>query len=159
MPRIPTTPATVALDDAAVPWRGFVYEHDPRAQSYGREAAAALGLDPGRVFKTLVLDVDGELSVAVIPVNNTLNLKHAAAALGGKTAALAAPRAVTNATGYVMGGVSPFGMKRRLPTAVDLSALEHAMILVSGGRRGFDVEVRVDDLVRLLDAEIAELTR
>lgn len=159
MPRFPTTPATIVLDQASVSWIGHTYTHDPRAESFGREAAEALGYDPARVFKTLVIEVDGQLAVAILPVNRNLNLKLAAAALDGKTAALAAPRIVTNATGYVLGGVSPLGMKRTLPTVLDSSAAVWETILVSGGRRGFDVELAASDLRALTRATMAEVTR
>lgn len=147
-----STPATVALTRAGIPFIVRAYRHDPRATSYGLEAAEALGVPPERVFKTLLADVDGRLSVGVVPVTGQLDLKALARALGGSRASMADPAAAARATGYVVGGISPLGQKRRLPTVVDASALDHETILVSAGRRGMDLEIRPADLVRQLDA-------
>lgn len=139
------------------------YEHDPRAHerglSYGQEAALALGIEAERVFKTLLADVDGALTVAVVPVDGQLDLKALAAAVGGKKAAMADPAAAERATGYVVGGISPLGQRKRLPTVVDASALAHASVLVSAGRRGVDVELAPADLVRLTNARTAPIGR
>jgi Cys-tRNA(Pro)/Cys-tRNA(Cys) deacylase len=136
------------------------YEHDPRTElSYGMEAATALGIDPRQVFKTLVADVDGALTVAVVPVDGQLDLKGLAAAVGGKKAAMADPAAAERATGYVVGGISPLGQRRRLATVVDESALEFPAVLVSAGRRGVDVELAPADLVRLTGARTAPIAR
>ncbi len=139
------------------------YEHDPRARerglSYGLEAAQALGLDPAQVFKTLLADVDGALTVAVVPVDRTLDLKALAGAVGGKRATMADPAAAERATGYVVGGISPLGQRRRLATVVDVSALDFATVLVSAGRRGLDVELAPGDLVRLTGAVTAAISR
>ena len=139
------------------------YEHDPRARergvSFGMEAAQALGLDPAQVFKTLLADVDGRLTVAVVPVDRSLDLKALAAAVGGKRAVMAEPAAAERATGYVVGGISPLGQRRRLPTVVDDSALAWPTVLVSAGRRGLDVELAPDDLVRLTEASTAPVAR
>jgi Cys-tRNA(Pro)/Cys-tRNA(Cys) deacylase len=139
------------------------YEHDPRGPgrgvSYGMEAALALGVDPRQVFKTLVADVDGTLTVAVVPVDAALDLKALAAAVGGKRAAMADPAAAERATGYVVGGISPLGQRRRLPTVIDASALAAATVLVSAGRRGMDVELAPADLVRLTGAATAPIAR
>lgn len=157
------TPAVRALAAAGVPHTVHAYDHDARAVAgglgYGAEAAAALGVDPARVLKTLVAAVDGALAVAVLPVAERLDLKALAAALGGKRAELAEPAAAARATGYVVGGISPLGQRRRLPTAVDASALEHGTVLVSAGRRGLDVELAPADLVRLTAAVPAPLSR
>lgn len=153
------TPALVALHAAGIEVTAHAYTHDPRAESYGLEAAAALGLDPARVFKTLMIEVDGSLAVAVVPVAGSLDLKHAAAALGGKRAAMADPAAAQRATGYVLGGISPFGQKRAHPTVVDETALAHATVYVSGGRRGLDLEVRPGDLVAQTRAVTAPIAR
>lgn len=153
------TPALVALHRAGVEVTAHAYEHDPRAQSYGQEAADVLGLDPARVFKTLMIDLDGELAVAVVPVSGTLDLKRAAAALGAKRAHLADAAAAQRATGYVLGGISPFGQKRAHRTVVDESALTHRTIFVSGGRRGLDLEVTPQDLVAQTDAVTAAIGR
>ena len=119
----------------------------------------ALGLDPAQVFKTLLADVDGGLVVAVVPVDRSLDLKALAAAAGGKRAVMADPAAAERATGYVVGGISPLGQRRRLPTVVDASALEWATVLVSAGRRGLDVELAPADLVRLTNAVTAAVAR
>jgi Cys-tRNA(Pro)/Cys-tRNA(Cys) deacylase len=133
------------------------YEVDPKASSYGEAAAAALGVPPDRVFKTLVASVDGRLAVGVVPVAATLDLKALAAALGGKKAAMADPAAAQRATGYVTGGISPFGQRTRLPLVLDASADDFATIYVSGGRRGLQVEVAPADLVRLTGAQTAPI--
>lgn len=153
------TPATRALEQAKVPHTVRAYEHDPAAAEaaggYGLEAATALGVEPARVLKTLLADVDGRLVVAVVPVTGQLDLKAVAAAVGGKKARMADPGAAERATGYVVGGISPLGQKRRLATVVDGSALEHGTVLVSAGRRGVDVELAPQDLVRLTGAVVA----
>jgi len=153
------TPATVALTRAAVPFSVHEYAHDPRAQSYGLEAAEALGLDPAQVFKTLLASLDGRLVVAVVPVTGQLDLKALARALGGGKAVLAEPAAAERATGYVVGGISPVGQKRPHPTVVDDTALDHETVYVSGGRRGLDLGLAPDDLVRLTDAAVAPVRR
>ncbi|MCF3962856.1 Cys-tRNA(Pro) deacylase, partial [Streptomyces fuscigenes] len=143
------TPATTALAAAGVPYTLHAYEHDPAAPSYGEEAAEALGVEPGLVFKTLVADVDGELTVAVVPVTGQLDLKALAAAVGGKRAAMADPVAAERTTGYVRGGISPLGQRRALRTVVDASAAGHATVYVSAGRRGLEVELAPDALAKL----------
>jgi Cys-tRNA(Pro)/Cys-tRNA(Cys) deacylase len=153
------TPATVALTKAGVPFEARAYDHDPAASSYGLEAAEALGVEPRRVFKTLLAEVDGKLVVAVVPVSGSLDLKALAAAAKGKRAVMADPAVAERTTGYVVGGISPLGQRKALPTVVDTSALEHATVLVSGGRRGFDIELSPDDLVRLTRATTAPIGR
>ncbi|NPC95366.1 Cys-tRNA(Pro) deacylase [Nocardioides sp. zg-DK7169] len=153
------TPATVALTRAGIAFTLHPYEHDPRAESFGLEAAAALGLDPAQVFKTLLAEVDGTLAVAVVPVSGQLDLKALARALGGSRATMAAPAAAERATGYVVGGISPIGQRRAHPTVVDESALEHPVVYVSGGRRGLDLGLAPDDLVRVTDAVTAPIGR
>ena len=139
------------------------YDHDPRAHdrglSYGMEAAEALGMDPRQVFKTLVADVDGALTVAVVPVDAQLDLKALAAAAGGKKAVMADPAAAERATGYVVGGISPLGQRKRLATVIDASVLDCRTVLVSAGRRGVDVELAPADLVRLTGARTAPIAR
>jgi Cys-tRNA(Pro)/Cys-tRNA(Cys) deacylase len=151
------------LSAAGVPHELRSYEHDPRARerglSFGMEAAQALGLDPAQVFKTLLADVDGGLTVAVVPVDRSLDLKALAAAVSGKRAVMAEPAAAERATGYVVGGISPLGQRRRLPTVLDVSALEWNSVLVSAGRRGLDVELAPGDLVRLTGAVTAPISR
>ncbi|WP_424887901.1 Cys-tRNA(Pro) deacylase [Streptomyces sp. XH2] len=153
------TPAIVALEKAGTAFTVHSYDHDPAAASYGTEAAEALGRDPAQVFKTLVAEVDGALTVAVVPVSGSLDLKALAAAVGGKRAAMADPAAAERTTGYVRGGISPLGQRRRLPTALDASARSHATICVSAGRRGLEVELSPGDLAALTDAVIAPIAR
>jgi Cys-tRNA(Pro)/Cys-tRNA(Cys) deacylase len=126
---------------------------------YGIDAAAALGVDPRRIFKTIVADVDGRLVAAVVPVSAELDLKRLAATIGGRRATLADPAAAERATGYVVGGISPLGGRRSLPTVVDVSALDHATILVSAGRRGLQVELGPAALVELTNGRTAAIAR
>lgn len=153
------TPATVALRRAGVSYRPRPYAHDPSADSYGVEAAEALGVPEAQVFKTLLVTVDGALTVAVVPVSGLLDLKALAAARGGKRAELADPGTAERATGYVLGGISPFGQRRPLPTVVDVTAAQWDTVLVSGGRRGFDLEVSPADLIRVTGAATAAIGR
>ncbi|MEV7237833.1 Cys-tRNA(Pro) deacylase [Streptomyces sp. NPDC051020] len=153
------TPATVALTAAGTPFTTHSYEHDPASPSYGEEAAEALGVSPDRVFKTLVADVDGTLTVAVVPVAGSLDLKALAAAVGGKRAAMADPAAAERTTGYVRGGISPLGQRKRLPTVLDESAQSHETICVSAGRRGLEVELAPTDLASLTGAVFAAIAR
>lgn len=135
------------------------YEHDPAAESYGLEAALKLGVAPERVFKTLVANVDADLVVAIVPVACTLDLKALASATNGKRAAMAEMRAAERATGYVAGGISPLGQKKRLRTVLDESALQHETVFVSAGRRGLELELSPHDLSRLTSAVIAPIAR
>ena len=154
------TPALALLEREGVPHTVHPYEHDPAAGlSFGMEAAATLGLEPAQVFKTLVADVDGRLTVAVVPVDRQLDLKALARVVGGKRGVLAPPPAAERATGYVVGGISPLGQKHRLPTVVDESALAFDVVYVSGGRRGLDVGLAPDDLVHLTGASTGALAR
>jgi Cys-tRNA(Pro)/Cys-tRNA(Cys) deacylase len=153
------TPATVALTKANVPFTAHIYEHDPAAGSFGTEAAEAMGVVPERVFKTLLAEVDGKLTVAVVPVSGSLDLKALASAVGGKKAAMADPAAAERSTGYVLGGISPLGQRKPLRTVVDESALEFETVFCSGGRRGFEVELAPADLVRLTAAVTASIGR
>lgn len=153
------TPATVALTAAGIAFEVRSYEHDPRAASYGTEAAEALGVDPARVFKTLLAALDSKLVVGIVPVTGQLDLKALARALGGSKAVMAEVTAAERATGYVAGGISPVGQKRSHPTVLDASALDHRTILVSGGRRGFDLELAPADLVAVTGAVTATIGR
>jgi len=126
-------------------------------QAYGPEAAELLGLDPARVFKTLVAEVDGALTVGVVPVSATLDLKALAAAVGGKRARLADVAAAERATGYVAGGISPLAQRKRLPVVVDSSAESFVTVFCSAGRRGLEVELAPADLVRLTGARMAPI--
>ncbi|GAA3028790.1 Cys-tRNA(Pro) deacylase [Kitasatospora albolonga] len=153
------TPATVALEAAGVEFTVHAYQHDPAAASYGGEAAELLGIEAGRVFKTLVAEVDGKLTVGVVPVSGQLDLKALAGAVGGKRAAMADPAAAERSSGYVLGGISPLGQRKALPTVVDASALEHPTVYVSAGRRGLEVELAPADLVALTRAGVARIGR
>ena len=143
-PRDAGTPATLALTRAGIPFTTHAYEHDPRSSSYGLEAAAALGLDPAAVFKTLVAEVDGSPVVAIVPVSGTLDLKALAAACGGRRADLAEAATAQRLTGYVVGGISPIGQRRPLPTLLDVAAItngddaELATVLVRVGEQLLD---------------------
>ena len=149
------TPAVAALVRAGVTHQVHRYEHDPAVASYGSEAAEALGLDGGRVFKTLVTSAGGQLVVAVVPIEALLDLKALAAAVGAKSAEMADPPAAERATGYVVGGISPVGQKRRLPTVVDETAAAWETVFVSGGRRGLEIELAPDDLVAVTQGRLA----
>ena len=151
------TPATAALAAAGVPFVLHPYTHDPSAASYGSEAAEALGIDPSRVFKTLMVEVEGKLAVGIVPVSGTLDLKAFAAALGAKKAAMADPAAAQRRTGYVLGGISPLGQRLPSPTVLDSSAVGLQTLLVSGGKRGLDIELAPVDLIRLTQAVTAPI--
>ena len=151
------TPATAALAAAGVPFVLHPYTHDPSAASYGSEAAEALGIDPSRVFKTLMVEVEGKLAVGIVPVSGTLDLKAFAAALGAKKAAMADPAAAQRRTGYVLGGISPHGQRLPSPTVLDSSAVGLQTLLVSGGKRGLDIELAPADLIRLTQAVTAPI--
>ncbi|HEU5427311.1 MAG TPA: Cys-tRNA(Pro) deacylase [Actinocrinis sp.] len=153
------TPATVALTQAKVSFDVHAYDHDSNAQSYGTEAAEAMGVAAERVFKTLLADVDGKLVVAVVPVSGQLDLKALANAVGGKKAAMADPAAAERATGYVLGGISPLGQRKKLPTVIDESALEYETVFCSAGKRGLEIELAPADLVRLTSARTAPIGR
>lgn len=153
------TPATVALTRAGVPFTVHIYDHSPGAASYGEEATTALGVPAERVFKTLLADIDGTLTVAVVPVAGKLDLKALAAAVGGKRAAMADPSAAERTTGYVVGGISPLGQKKRLTTVVDASARTHETVFVSAGKRGLEVELTPVDLITLTAATTADIGR
>jgi Cys-tRNA(Pro)/Cys-tRNA(Cys) deacylase len=151
------TTATIALDRAKIPFTLHEYEHDPRSASYGVEASEALGVPPERVFKTLVAAVDGALAVGVVPVHRQLDLKALAAAVGGKKAVMAEVAAAERATGYVAGGISPVGQKKRLPVVIDSSALELPTMFCSAGRRGLEIEITPADLVKAAGARLAAI--
>ncbi|MFF4772372.1 Cys-tRNA(Pro) deacylase [Microtetraspora fusca] len=151
------TPATVALAKAAVEFTLHPYEHDAGAQAYGEEAADALGLPNERIFKTLVAETEVGLAVAVVPVAGKLDLKAFAAALKGKRAAMADAAKVERVTGYVVGGISPLGQRKRLPTVVDESALGFETIFFSAGRRGLQIETAPANLIALTGAVTAPI--
>ena len=148
------TPAIAAATRAGIAFTVHEYRHDPRAESYGLEAVEKLGLDAARVFKTLVADVDGTLTVAVVPVETQLDLRTL-----GKRARMSDAVAAERATGYVAGGISPLGQRRALPTVVDESALDHETIHVSAGRRGLELELAPGDLIALTGATVSVIAR
>lgn len=153
------TPAVVALEKAKVPFRLHEYAHDAAAESYGHEAAEKLGLDPAQVFKTLVASVDGKLVVGLVPVSHSLDLKALAAAAGGKRAAMADVADAERATGYVAGGISPLGQRKRLLTVIDSSAFLFDVIYVSAGRRGLQISLAPGDLQLLTSALSSGISR
>lgn len=151
------TPATTALTKAGIAFALHPYQHNPASRTIGLDAAARLGIDPDRLYKTLVATLDGALVCAVVPVSGQLSLKALAAALSGRKAAMAEHAAVARATGYVLGGVSPFGQRTRLRTAIDGSAQLWDTVFVSGGRRGLQIEVSPDAVITLTGAVVADL--
>ena len=153
------TGAILALQKAGITPVIHTYEHDERAQAWGLEAAQALGLDPARVFKTLLVSHEKALAVVVIPVASRLDLKAIAKQLGWKKAQLADPTLAQRTTGYVVGGISPLGQKKALPTLIDASAATHETVFVSGGRRGLDLELDPQVLAQLTKASFAEVAK
>jgi len=153
------TAATALLTRQGIPHTVHSYSHDPRRQSYGTEASEALGIPADRVLKTLVADVDGALTVGVVPVSAQLDLKALATAVGGKKAAMADPAAAERVTGYVVGGISPLGQRKRLPVVIDSTALEFPTVYCSAGRRGLEIELAPGDLVRAANATVAPISR
>ena len=151
------TPAISELERAGVPFSVHEYERGDSLHDFGLEAADKLGLDPGRVFKTLLVTADGNQAVAIVPVSSKLALKALGKALGAKRVEMCDPAVAERVTGYVRGGISPFGQKRRLPTVIDELATVYDTIYVSGGKRGLDIGVATYDLVRLLDATVADI--
>jgi Cys-tRNA(Pro)/Cys-tRNA(Cys) deacylase len=151
------TPAVNALEAAGVAFTVHEYEHDPAARSFGLEAATVLGLDPDQVFKTLLVTADGEPAVGIVPVSCTLSLKAVGAAIGRKRVEMCDPAVAQRVTGYVLGGISPFGQKRLLPTVIDETSELYDTIYVSGGRRGLDLGVAPGDLIRVLAAVVADI--
>jgi Cys-tRNA(Pro)/Cys-tRNA(Cys) deacylase len=151
------TPALVILQRSGVDFSVHTYAHDPAAESFGMEAAEALDLDPATVFKTLLAEVDGASTVAIVPVTGQLDLKGLAAARGGKRARMMDVAAAERMTGYVAGGISPLGQRKALPTVIDASAEGLATIYVSGGQRGLDIGIAPADLLRLTGATYAPI--
>ncbi len=149
------TPAIKHAEREKIEFKIHQYEHDPAVQAYGEEAAEAMGAETSRVFKTLLIALNGEsknLAVAVVPVSGQLNLKAAASSLGAKKAAMADARIAQNTTGYILGGISPLGQKKRLPTIIDESAFEFDTIFVSAGKRGLEIELSAKKLELLCNA-------
>ncbi len=156
---MPATPATVALGAAGIAFTEHAYEHDPANRNFGTEAATVLGLDPEQVFKTLMVDVDGSLAVAVVPVTGKLDLGALAAALKAKRAVMADPAVAERKTGYLVGGISPIGQKTKLPTVLDETVELFDTVFVSGGRRGFDIELSPADLISTTSGILAPIAR
>jgi len=156
------TPAVKSALAAKIQYTLHEYEHAPNVNAYGPEAAAAMGISPDQIFKTLVVSLSGSkapLAVGIVPVSTQLDLKSIAVAARAKKAAMADSKDAERATGYVLGGISPLGQRRRLPTIIDLSALKYRTIYVSAGKRGLQVELAPDDLIRLCAAETAKISR
>ncbi|MCU1481897.1 MAG: aminoacyl-tRNA deacylase [Subtercola sp.] len=155
----PTTAATVALTRAGIVFTPHAYHHDEASTDFGDEAARALGIEPERVFKTLMVETDAGLVVAIVAVASMLDVKAVASAHGAKQAVMADKAVAERKSGYVVGGISPFGQKTPLPTLLDDRALDFTTIFVSGGRRGFDIEVAPADLVNVTGATVATIRR
>jgi Cys-tRNA(Pro)/Cys-tRNA(Cys) deacylase len=151
------TPATALLVKRKIAHQVHAYDHDTKHESYGLEAAEALRVAPERVFKTLVAEVDGALTVGVVPVSRQLDLKALAAARGGKRARMADGAAAQRATGYVLGGISPIGQRTRLPLVIDDSVKRFETVYCSAGRRGLELELAPDDLITLSGATVAPI--
>ncbi len=153
------TPAVDAAKKAGIQYTLHEYSHDSQASSYGEEAASLLNVSPNQVFKTLLISAtdSNQLAVAIVPVSHQLNLKSAAKALGFKKASMADPTAAENATGYILGGISPLGQKKRLPFVLDDSANEHKTIFLSAGKRGLEIELSPNDLIKLCNAKTADI--
>ncbi|WP_304218402.1 Cys-tRNA(Pro) deacylase [Phenylobacterium aquaticum] len=153
-----TTPATLALGKAGVAFTLHTYDYDPDAARVGLQAAASLGVPPERVLKTLMAEVDGQPVCAVLASDREVAMKRLAAVFGGKSAQMMRPADAERITGFKVGGVSPFGQKRRAPTVVDAAALAHAQVFVNAGQRGLQAELSPADLVAALGAKVAAIT-
>jgi len=150
-----TTRATLALQAAGVPFTVHPYDYDPQAERIGLQAAEALGVEPGGVLKTLMVRVDGKPACVVLPSDREVNLKKLAATLGGKSAQMMKPADAERLTGYHVGGISPFGQKKRVPTVIEEAALAHESVFINGGQRGLQVRLRPADVVQVLSAKVA----
>lgn len=159
MPGRGGTRATQLLTRLGIAHSIHRYDHDPRHPSVGQEASEAIGVPAARVFKTLIADVDGQLTVAVVPVSGSLDLKALATAAGGKKAAMADPAQAEKASGYVTGGIAPLGLRRPLPVVVDETALAYPTVFCSAGQRGMEIELAPADLVAAAGASIASISR
>ena len=153
-----TTRATLALDKAAVLYTVQSYDYDPNAEQIGVQAAESLGVPAAIVLKTLMAEVDGKPVCLLIPSDREASMKKVASAFGGKSAAMMRPAEAERLTGYHVGGISPFGQKRAVPTALDASATDKQRVFVNGGQRGLQIEVRPDDIVAVLKPIVAALT-
>lgn len=155
---MPSTRATQTLEKANIAFRVHTYAYDPDAESIGLQAAEALGVDPARLLKTLMVEIDGRPACAILPSDGELSLKAVAAALQGKSAKMMRPADAERLTGYHVGGISPFGQKKRMPVVLARSALGHATVILNGGQRGLQVELAPGDVVTLLSAVVADVT-
>jgi Cys-tRNA(Pro)/Cys-tRNA(Cys) deacylase len=156
---MPASPALDLVTRSKIAHSVITYHHDPKAESFGEEAASALGVDPARVFKTLVVRADEALAVGLVPVDQALDMKALAKALGAKRAQMADPAAAERSTGYALGGISPLGQKHPLTTVIDESANRFTTIFVSGGRRGLEIELAPGDLATLTAGRFATIAR
>ena len=154
-----TTPATLALTKAGIPFGLAHYDYDPNAERVGLQAAEAMGVSPAEVFKTLMAELDGKPVCAVVPSDEEVNMKKLAAALGGKSAHMMKPADAERLTGYKVGGISPLGQRKLVPTALDELATLYDEIFLNGGQRGLQIRIRPDDLVKALDCVVADLVR
>jgi Cys-tRNA(Pro)/Cys-tRNA(Cys) deacylase len=152
-----TTPATLMLDKAGAVYSLHTYDYDPGAERIGLQAAEALGEDAGRVLKTLMAEVDGKPVCVVIPSNREISMKKLAATFGGKSATMMRPAVAERLTGFVVGGISPFGQKKRIPTAIEITALTEPYVYLNGGQRGFQVRMDPKDALRVLGAISASI--
>jgi Cys-tRNA(Pro)/Cys-tRNA(Cys) deacylase len=151
------TPATVALEKAGANFRLHEYDYDPNTERIGLQAAQALGVEPQRLLKTLMAKAGGAVVCALVPSNREANLKRLAAAAGARDAAMLAPAEAERISGYRVGGISPFGQKKRVPILVEAAAMQYPTVLLNGGRRGLQIEIAPADLVRLLQAKVETL--
>ncbi|MBF0677980.1 MAG: Cys-tRNA(Pro) deacylase [Devosia sp.] len=154
-----TTPATLALGKANVAFTLATYEYDPNAERVGLQAAESMGVSPDQVFKTLMAELDGKPICAIVPSDEEVNMKKLAAALGGKSAHMMKPADAERLTGYKVGGISPLGQRKAVPTALDELATLHEEIFINGGQRGLQIRIRPDDLVAALKCTLADLVR
>ncbi len=152
-----TTRATLALQQAGVAFTVHTYDYDPNAERIGLQAAEAMGADPGGVLKTLMVQVDGRPACVILPSDREVNLKKLASALGGKAAQMMKPADAERITGYHVGGISPFGQKKRVPTLIEESGLAHSQVFINGGQRGLQVKLSPRDAAKVLDAQVAAL--
>lgn len=154
-----TTPATQALIKAGIAFTLANYDYDPNAERVGLQAAEAMGVSPGEVFKTLMAELDGKPVCAIVPSDEEVNMKKLAAALGGKSAHMMKPADAERLTGYKVGGISPLGQRKPVPAALDEMAQLYDEIFLNGGQRGLQIRIRPDDLAKALDCVVADLTR